>query len=249
MAFNEADIELRDILSHATDEELDPILDCILGKDRDGRLGSSLDMDEEYKAHPKEPSRYWKKVGEEIQLYGGHTMANVLRGHGVTYHEILVDVAKRVGVKFNKNSPSESIEVLLVQKIFEDAWERLSPADREKFIREAGLNGVVNVLSPGPIVTVAILSVLKVGGFATYKFMVIIVHSVWRFLFGYGLPFMASPILTKGMSVFIGPIGWAIACGWVAFDLLGPAFRVTVPAVLQIALIRQSHAYRKAECR
>lgn len=248
MAFNEADTDLRMLLSRATNEELDPLLDCLLREDRSGRVTSSSAIKEWYEKYPEEPSRYWQEIGSEIQLYGANTFASWFRGTpatpiGICYHEILVDVAKKLKVNFNANSPSERIEVLLMQKVFEDAWDKMAPEERERFVRETGLKGV-DATSAGPVVTMAIQALLKAGGFATYKFMFIIVNAVWKVLFGRGLPFVAGPILAKSMSVFLGPIGWTITGLWLAVDMAGPAFCVTIPAVLQIALIRQSQILR-----
>ena len=49
----------------------------------------------------------------------------------------------------------------------------------------------------------------------------------------------ASFFASRGVASFIGPVGWVITGLWTAFDLSGPAYRITVPAVAQIALLRQ----------
>lgn len=38
----------------------------------------------------------------------------------------------------------------------------------------------------------------------------------------------------------LNPIGLAITAAWSTYDLSGPAFRVTIPAIAHISLIRQS---------
>ena len=43
----------------------------------------------------------------------------------------------------------------------------------------------------------------------------------------------------RALSVALGPIGWAITGLWTLADLSAPAYRVTVPCVLQVAYIRQ----------
>ena len=37
----------------------------------------------------------WRRLAEELQLFGGHTAANVVRRHGVKYREILDDILSR----------------------------------------------------------------------------------------------------------------------------------------------------------
>ena len=37
----------------------------------------------------------------------------------------------------------------------------------------------------------------------------------------------------------MGPVGFVVAGIWTTIDLAGPAYRVTVPVVLQVAFLRQ----------
>jgi Ubiquinol-cytochrome C chaperone len=43
----------------------------------------------------------------------------------------------------------------------------------------------------------------------------------------------------RSISAFAGPVGWAVTAIWTAFDLASPAYRVTVPCVVQLAYMRQ----------
>ena len=45
------------------------------------------------------------------------------------------------------------------------------------------------------------------------------------------------------MSILIGPIGWAITSIWTIIDIAGPAYRVTIPACIQIAYMRNKYIY------
>lgn len=78
-----------------------------------------------------------------------------------------------------------------------------------------------------------------------YKTALIVANTVWKILFGHGLSFAANRTITKGISVFAGPIGWAITGAWTLVDLSGPAYRVTIPAVIQIAFLRQLNNNRQ----
>ena len=49
--------------------------------------------------------------------------------------------------------------------------------------------------------------------------------------------------LTRLMSILTGPIGWAITGLWTAIDIAGTAYRVTIPAVIQVAALRQKVLY------
>ena len=61
-----------------------------------------------------------------------------------------------------------------------------------------------------------------------------------KFLVGRGLSLATNAGLTRMASIMMGPIGWILTAVWTLIDIAGPAYRVTIPAVIQIAYIRQS---------
>lgn len=239
MEFNPEDKDLRDILSRATDEELDPYFDCFLGKNRAGRFSSEIDPF--YANDPDHPTRYWKMLGIELQTYGGNTVANMVRGHGVCYREILKDVAKRLKVSFKEGDSSKAIETFVLEKIITDIDERLTPAQREEILRDfqangesKDLKGVLKSSAPG-----ALIYLFRMGGFRSYQLLLVMANTLWKILFSRGFSLAGNVLLVRVASVFAGPIGWLLSVGWLAIDLMGPAYRVTVPAVLYTAMLRR----------
>ena len=47
-------------------------------------------------------------------------------------------------------------------------------------------------------------------------------------------------------SMLVGPIGWVITGLWTAIDVAGTAYRVTIPAVVQVAFLRTQMETQKA---
>lgn len=47
------------------------------------------------------------------------------------------------------------------------------------------------------------------------------------------------------MAILTGPIGWVITGLLTAIDIAGAAYRVTIPAVINIAALRQKQLYEK----
>ena len=43
---------------------------------------------------------------------------------------------------------------------------------------------------------------------------------------------------SRAFAVLTGPIGWILTGIWTAFDIAGPAYRVTVPCTIIIAYLR-----------
>ena len=48
------------------------------------------------------------------------------------------------------------------------------------------------------------------------------------------------------MSILTGPIGWSITAAWTLFDIAGTAYRVTIPAVIEVAYLRKLSQNREA---
>ncbi|MGS5869417.1 hypothetical protein AB2Q77_14120, partial [Escherichia coli] len=59
-----------------------------------------------------------------------------------------------------------------------------------------------------------------------------------KILIGRGLTLAGNQILVKALSILTGPIGWTITAAWTIVDVGGTAYRVTIPAVIQVAVLR-----------
>ena len=88
-------------------------------------------------------------------------------------------------------------------------------------------------------------AIFRAGGFKSYQLTVIIVNAILRALIGRGLTFGGNIVLTRTLAVLAGPIGWVITGLWTAIDVAGPAYRVTIPAVIQVAVLRQKFLYEE----
>lgn len=49
----------------------------------------------------------------------------------------------------------------------------------------------------------------------------------------------------KALSIFLGPAGLATMVAWSAVDMAGPNYRVTIPAVIQVAFLRQIYLKKR----
>ncbi|EIK95516.1 hypothetical protein PMM47T1_17060 [Pseudomonas sp. M47T1] len=174
-------------------------------------------------------------IAKEIRLFGGNSLLNLFRKDGVPYDEIVRDVAKHLKVNFGNDSISV-IEQEILGKILSRAFEEMSEEERRAILEELG---VANFSTAGPAAAIATICAAKAGGFATYKLAAIVANAIAKALIGKGLTFAATGQLMRSISVAIGPIGWAITALWTAADLASPAYRVTVPCIVQLAYMRQ----------
>lgn len=235
------DYEL-DFLKDCTKEELEPLVGAILDTDdngnikRSGRISSELEKTRAFAAHFPDHTKYVDEIIEEIQKFGGNTIANAVRGMGVSYHEVLCDVAKKMKVNFNAAQTTPAIEDQLLAKVLENAWEKMSEDERKKLIEEAG-----NVFGAkvGGIGAGVLIQIIRAGGFKSYQVALIVANAVAKAILGRGLTFAGNIYLTRLLAVLAGPVGWIITGVWTAFDFASQAYRVTIPACIYIAALRK----------
>ena len=79
---------------------------------------------------------------------------------------------------------------------------------------------------------------VRFSGFAAYQAAVIVANQVAKMLIGRGLSVAANAGLNRAIAAFTGPIGWVLMGLWTLIDIAGPAYRVTIPCVIQVAFLR-----------
>ncbi len=225
-------------LQRASNDDLLLLCDIVV-KDKKGnyRLTESLSYTQEYKEnYPDDIHAMLPQLVDKFRRFGGNTLVTTLRGHGPEYKTILRDVAKRNKVNFNKNNTDEQVEMYILQKLYNDSLNCASDEDLKKMLNELGYP-VTNFTRQAALATLMVA--WKAGGFKSYILLVSVVNAAARFLAGRGLSLVANAALTRVASIVSGPVGWALTALWTIADVAGPAYRVTVPAVIQIAYIRQ----------
>jgi uncharacterized protein YaaW (UPF0174 family) len=237
---HDSDLEF---LSVVKSEDMEDLVYCIT-HDRDGavRFTEELTTNDTYKSHHPDHHKYWQLVAAEIQCFGANTLATALRGgHGVDYKEVLTDACEKLKVNFNKYSSAEQIEGNLLMKILKEALEKMSPEELKELADATGVKNTSGITAE--TMTGVFQAVFKAGGFKSYQLTLIVVNAISKALIGRGLSFAGNAALTRTMSILAGPIGWVITGIWTAIDIAGPAYRVTIPAVIQVAALRQKHLY------
>lgn len=238
----DADLE---ILANADNEDL-KILVEYLTKDKEGNklINEELTSLDKYKSNPDNPKSYWQEIARELQLYGGNTLVSALRGKGVPYREILCDVCDKMKVNYSKNSNIGLIELNFLEKIITDVIEKMNDEERKEFIDILGIDVASN--SAIPVIGAVRAEIVK-GGDVAFEISLMLAYqtaqstlpkstlSTLAAVGGVGGGFAVS----RGIaSILAGPIGVVLATVWTAVDAAGPAYRITIPAVIQIAHIR-----------
>jgi uncharacterized protein YaaW (UPF0174 family) len=207
------------------------------------QFSSSLLRHDEYKQHYPNHNKYWQLIAKEVQFFGANSIVSHFRGTGVKYREILTNVCDKMKVKYNKKSKITYIEEDLLMKVLEQAVEKMNQEDLAKIANELGIKNKVGITKS--TVLAGCQFIFKAGGFKSYMLLVTIANATSKALLGYGLSFATNAGLTKTASILSGPIGWGITGTWATIDITNPAYRITVPAVIIIAVLRIQYYYEK----
>ena len=235
-------------LANSQNEDLRILVDYLTtDKDNKTRWTEELTKSQSYQMYyPDQLHCMWLDIAHELQKFGGNTVMNMLRKHGVPYREILIDVCDKMKVNYNKKAKIELIEDSLLKKVAEDAIEKMSPEELKDLIDSAD----IKVANYGKEAMIAALQMaVRMGGFAPYQIAVIVANAVCRALLGRGLALAVNAGITRYLAVFAGPIGWLATVIWTALDVAGPAYRVTIPCCIQIAYMRKMVSLSESEKR
>ncbi len=216
-------------LANCKNEELKTLVD-ILTHDNNGDVRYSEELTNTYAylhCYPNRLNNMWKEIADELQKFGGNTIANVCRGEGVAYKVILKDVCKKLKVCYSDYDSTENIEKSLLEKLSKDAIEKMS----EKELRKLAEDLNISSKCPEKYLSVAIAQVALCK--ITYFSKVIL-----KMLLGRGAVMAGKSLLGRVFGAITGPIGWTVTAGWTLYDITSPAYRVTIPCVVQIACMR-----------
>ncbi len=229
------DFNLNPVLEKASNEDLNFLVDLIIDT-----MTNMLCIKDEYIKYAPNHSKYTHLIADEIRAFGGNTFANLFRGgDGPSYEEIVGDVAAKLKAPHPKNCSIERMEDAILETVLTQALEKMSDAEKRELLKEIGGGDVMALTGQG--VTAAFITIFRLGGFKSYQLTVIIVNAVLKAVIGRGLALTGNAILTKALSIVTGPIGWVVTGVWTAIDIAGPATRVTIPAVVYIAMLRKKY--------
>lgn len=237
---NDPDLNL---LGQCSNEELQLLVSILITDPRDGdtRWTESLTSTPEYRLLAPEHRRYWQLIAAEFQRYGANTLVSLIRlGQGVTYREILGDVCDKLDVNFNLKSTTETIELCLLMKVLEKSLDQMTPEELATFSR----NMQLDLTNPTPqLILMAVQAAIRTSSLAALELATVLSASVITSLGGvatWGTVVVAS----RALSVISGPVAIALSSAWMISDIAGPAYRVTIPACIIVAWLRQQRLSR-----
>ena len=224
---NDSDL---DFIQHCIQEQLANFARLLTHNEKGKtRLSSVLMRNELFKSmegHPERHRRNWQLIAGELQHFGGDSIANKLRAHGKLYRAILLDVSKRLKLKADKEMSTFEIEQQLLEQFLRNTWKKMDEEHKQEFLHavDARVNELEELL---PLLMKDKLLAKGVSHLLSSQLPRILRTHAAMSVLGHGL------LRGAGLG---GPVGAALN-GVKAVS--GSAYRVTIPAVLQIACLRR----------
>ena len=227
-------------LEEASNEDLRILCD-IVTKEKDGsyRITETLSGTQSYLLYyPDNINKMLPELLHEFRLFGGNSVLNFFRGEGPEYSEILRDVACRCRVVFNDYSTTsdEYVERQLLEKLVKDVlYEATNDELRQvmgemklslsSFNQQKAISDLENLFKSENSI-----------GFMLITSIVSIILSQFTGCITNKVPVGA---LSRLMAIMLAPTNLIIESLCFVVGKAGPAYKVMIPAVIQISYIRQ----------
>ena len=222
----QGDDALVQLLLNADKGDIDLLIDYVTNT---GKFGFS--MSDSVKAVLQDANRQeipddetLRLLVRELQHFGGNTFVNLFRRNGVSYSEIVADVASHLKMKVPADASVEEIEALIIDCVFTSSWKKMSDDERRQILRGMGISASVSLDIP------------------VWQKAALVANGLAQTTAGKVLPLIAGLSIGRVLGVLTGPVGLAITGLYTAYDISNPAFRVTLPCVVQIAWIRLKYS-------
>lgn len=232
-----------DFLGELKSEDLNVLVHLLTHDEKEKlRTTEGLTKCKKYISCCPDHHQYWKEIAEEIQRFGANTLATAFRmGKGVLYKEIAVDVCHRFSIKLDEKDSIEVIEEKIAREVLAKAIASLNLEMLRKMAES--VNVELENENDKDKIKELIQKNLKKNKLSAYQINMLL-SSLMAMSYGFHVTsgFIGWGVGLGVLRLLTGPIGW----GWILFDpvkwLTGPAFRVSVPVVLHIAMLRKKNS-------
>jgi uncharacterized protein YaaW (UPF0174 family) len=240
------DKDLTQLLRHCDNEDLDPIVNVILSSP-----SQTLTIKEGFKEHVGDHKAYVDELVYEITSFGGNSLANLIRGQGVPYAEMVRDVATTLGIKPQITDTTPLLEEKVILRILKLSYDALEEEDRmalRGLFDLASTNGDGNGETgvdfsngfPEEEISqrLATAGTSLLGDRMQNAIHVAARSTKIRQTITAVVKSAVAKVATLGLG---GPVSWSVAVGQAIYELFGPNYTIALGLVAQIGLLRQKH--------
>jgi uncharacterized protein YaaW (UPF0174 family) len=230
------DKDLTALLRQAENEDLEPIVQLILSAP-----SQTLTIKPAYREHTGDHKNYVDELVYEITSFGGNSLANIVRGHGVPYAEMVRDVASKLSIKPSVNDTTATLEEKIILKILKLSYDRMEVEDRialgELINLSVSTDGQDGSFPEEEVSSRLASSASSLAGDRIQNAIEIAARSakMRQTLIG-AFRSVAAKFATAPLG---GPVSWMIAAGQVVYDFFGPNYTRAIGLIAQIGLLRQ----------
>ncbi len=214
-------------LSECDNDQLKTLVE-ILVFDKDGkkRITEQLSGTKAFnESYPQNIKAILPQIVKEIQLFGGNSLLNIIRGHGVPYRTILEDVSDRMKVNYNKKLSTPLLERELLRKVAVTVVEKMTEEDIRKYDENLDKKRFLNIIMSG-------------NGAAIMTVIAVVVTQISKQAAARGALMLFGRVLAPRAIAMAVPVLNVLATLFTIVDIAAPAYRVTVPFVLSTAFLR-----------
>ena len=186
--------------------------------------------------YPYRICRFLPELMKELSLLGGDRVNNFFRGYGPDYSEILRNVTHLCKVGYTKNVSDEQIESSLLETLFKNSLLKVSESGLRALIQGLGHN-FYEISSTSKIEI--LMNMWRSDSVEKRYLLIGLANGITKFFAGRELKEEMGQSLTRIVSLMTIPVMEMSKDLWVLIDRNDSSYRVLVPAVLQIAYIRQ----------
>lgn len=224
-------------LSSCKNEELRVLCD-ILTYDRLGniRITEQLTSSDEYLYnYPENMSSLVPQISTELLKYGSNTLATIWNGGPDSYQTVLGRVCKQMDVMVAEDDDVPTMEYNLLTSLCQDTLNKMSERELRLLANESG---IPDKRLTRQALTAALLMALRASRPVLARIAARVVQYIVEVITIRGVATAGIETATRAVSGALGPIGWFALGAWTVYDITSPAYRVCIPAVLQVAYMR-----------
>ncbi|MCK0535106.1 MULTISPECIES: ubiquinol-cytochrome C chaperone family protein [unclassified Anaerobiospirillum] len=235
------DADLDTVLQAASNEDLAALVQFIKAASRT----ENLTTDDSFVRFYPDHTRYAHVISAEIRNFGGHTVANMLRrGKGPDYRTVVCDVLEHLKISFEEQDNIFALERRLLAHVLKDMYGQMDEEQRNMLVAEIGQYQNQNASQENAIV----VSALESGDFRLLSpkarlFLAGLVSGAISRIMGVTelvsvLGNIVGNSVNRMLTSLEKPMDWLVSALNSIIEFGGPAWRVTVPCVIHVAMLR-----------
>ena len=224
-------------LSSCKNDDLRTLCD-ILTHDRLGniRITEQLTSTDEYnRSYPEDMLFLVPQISEELLKYGSNTITTFWNGKPDTYATVLRRICEQMDVRTKEHDDVKTMEQNLLTTLCQDTLNKMSERELRLLANE---NGIPDKTLTRQALTAALLMAVRTSRAVLTRIAARVIQYIVEIITIRGVATAGIETATRAVSSALGPIGWIALGAWTVYDISSPAYRVCVPAVLQVAYMR-----------